>query len=413
MDVTVALRLVKWYKMDTLKGNLDCAVAAVYDLLLIRGIQEMKVADEGYILNTETASGPLKVCTGLSLRPIASGSILATFRVGSAKDSADGNVFVAESLDRGETWEVICQGFRSSFQGVRGEIRASHIAQPKPGKLVAFMTWFERPEPGSKLYDAKTDRLLKSRLLAAQSEDGGRSWDDYREIDTSPFTGCAQCGPILQLPSKLLIPFETYERPEGVPQSIQTARCLPTADGRLFDPIVTVAKDSDQKVFYWDERLAYSPNHQRPVALFWTYDRAAQKDMPIHIAWSSPDGQTWEPPRSTGVRGQIALPLPLPDGRLLAFYVHRHPLGSMRLILSNDAGRTWDLDGELVVYENMGSGQRGMAGESDFAKYWEDMSTWTFGHPAGVVLDKSSVLLAYYAGKSKECLSARWARVEI
>ena len=320
---------------------------------------------------------------------------------------------MAESRDDGKSWEIICSGFEESFEGVHGEIRGAHIAEPKPGKLIAFMTWFERPQPGSKLYDGQTDRLLPSRLLTATSEDDGRTWDGYREIDTTPLEGCAQCGPVLHLPAKLLVPFETYEHREDTPCAIQTARCLPTGDGYSFDPIVTVATDKEQKVYYWDERLAYSPWHQLPVALFWTYDRTAEKDRPIHIAWASPDGQTWESPRSTGIQGQIAMPMPLPDGRLLAFYVHRHPPGSMRLIISNDAGRSWNTDGELVVYESKGPGESGAAGESDFAQYWEDMSTWTFGHPAGIVLDERTVLLAYYAGKRKDCLSARWARVEI
>jgi len=294
-----------------------------------------------------------------------------------------------------------------------GEIRAAHIAELASGGLFAFMTWFERPGPDSKLYDGQSDRLLESRLLAAESEDGGRTWKGYREIDTGGLRGCAQSGPVLHLPSEVLIPFETYEHEEGAAHAVQAARCLPTAEGRSFDRVVTVAKDEEQRVYYWDERLAYSSSHERAVALFWTYDRVAEKDMPIHIAWSSADGRSWEAPRSTGIRGQIAQPLPLPDGRLLAFYVHRHPPGSMRLVASNDAGKTWDVDGELVVYQSGGARERGLAGESDFARYWEDMSTWTFGHPTGAMLDENTVLLAFYAGKSKDCLSARWARVKI
>lgn len=373
----------------------------------------MKVLTQGHILNAEKAATRLRVCTGTSLRPTTSGSILATFRLGSAKDSADGNGVVAESRDDGRSWEILCRGFQSSFRGVRGEIRGAHIAEPEPGRLTAFMTWFERPEHDSRLYDNQTDRLLPSRLLTARSQDGGRTWDDYREIDTTPFEGCAQCGPVLHLPTKLFIPFETYEHREGAPGAVHAARCLPTSDGVAFDPAVTVATDKEQRVFYWDERLAYSPRHQRPVALFWTYDRAAEKDRPIHIAWATPEGQSWEVPRSTGIQGQIGMPIALPDGRLLAFYVHRHPPGSMRLILSNDAGLTWNRDDELVVYENKNPGQSGTTGESDYVQYWEDMSTWTFGHPAGMVLDERTILLAYYAGKSRDCLSARWARVEV
>jgi len=146
--------------------------------------------------------------------------------------------------------------------------------------------------------------------------------------------------------------------------------------------------------------------------MFWTYDRAAEKDKTIHMAWGDPDTLRWETPFSTGIEGQIAEPIPLPDGRLLAFIVHRNPPGSMRLVMSNDAGRTWDQDNALVVYEKTGR-EAGTNGESGFAAYWDDMFAWTFGHPAGTVLEDGSVLLAYYAGEDTTCLSPRWARVDV
>ncbi len=103
----------------------------------------------------------------------------------------------------------------------------------------------------------------------------------------------------------------------------------------------------------------------------------------------------------------------LADGRLLCFYVHRHPPGSMRLIMSTDDGKSWDKDNELVVYESVGPTEAGFGEHSDYATYWEDMGVWFFRHPAGVVLRDGTVLLAHYGGPDDKCLSVRWTRVRV
>ncbi len=54
--------------------------------------------------------------------------------------------------------------------------------------------------------------------------------------------------------------------------------------------------------------------------MFWTYDRQDEVDVDIHLAWGDTNTLTWEEPFSIGIRGQLAAPIPLRDGRLLAFY---------------------------------------------------------------------------------------------
>ena len=148
--------------------------------------------------------------------------------------------------------------------------------------------------------------------------------------------------------------------------------------------------------------------------MFWGYDRRTERDVDIQIAWADPQTLRWAPPRATGIQGQVAQPIPLGDGRLLAFYVHRHPPGSLRLIASEDGGQTWDRNDELIVYDSGGVRQKGLDGESDYAQYWDDMLTnWNFGHPTGVVLDDGTVLLGYYAGEDARCLSVWCTRVRI
>lgn len=424
----------------------------------------MKLVDEGYIFNaeggvfpsatedtenSENANGlpvsssvnsvisvacssprPRRACTFTSLCKLSSRKILASFRLGSTKDSSDANGVVMESSDNGETWQMIRDGFQSTFDGRPGEIRSVELAEIGPGKLMAFLTWFDRSGGDGSLYSEQSDSLVPSRLIVAHSRDGGRTWGDYRVIDTAPYEGCSATGPIIGLPNGTwLLAFESFgKREQALPTdggqarpTLHGALAVTTADGRSFNPPSTIAEDPQQRKYFWDQRLAYCPRRRRMVGMFWTYDRQAESDLPIHIAWGGPDGKSWDVPRSTGISGQIVQPVLLGDGRLparrpaggLAFYVHRNPPGSMRLVASEDDGETWDVSGELVVYRSPLARERGTDGEHDFGDYWEDMGTWTFGHPACVQLDDSRLLLAYYAGESADRLSIRWARVAV
>lgn len=377
----------------------------------------MKVLNEGLVFDADAAAGPRRTCTFTSLCRLSCGEILCGFRLGSAKDSADANGVVMESCDNGKTWCRIFDGFDATFQGRHGEVRAVEVvelAEIEPGELMALLTWFDRSAGGGVLYEAGADELVPSRLIVAHSSDRGRTWGEYRVIGTAPYEGCSGTGPIMKLPDRTcLLPFESFGKREQDGPTLHAALAVPTADGKTFGPPLTIAEDPQQRKYFWDQRLAYCHERKRTVGMFWTYDRQAELDLPIHIAWGSPDGSTWETPRSTGITGQIVEPIPLRDGRLLAFYVHRHPPGSMRLVASEDDGRTWDIDDELVIYESPLAKESGADGDHDFAAYWDDMGTWTFGHPVCVQLDDGSLLLAFYAGERADCLSIRWARVEV
>jgi hypothetical protein len=370
----------------------------------------MKLIDRGYIFDAEKATGPFRVCSFIGLCRLSSGAVLSSFRLGSGKDTADANCRVEQSDDNGKTWRMISDGFDRKSEGVDGEIRETDLMELEDGSPAAFITWIDR-SAGTALYNADTDSILPSRLLLARSNTDG-TWQSGQRLQTAELTGAVLTGPCVHIPGKgHLAFFENFEHKTGGAQSIHSAHALFSQDGQSFDTVINVARHDEDKLFYWDQRHAICPKTGRLVGMFWTYDRKQEHDMDIHIAWGDPETLTWEKPFSTGIKGQITAPIPLPDGRLLAFYVHRHHPGSMRLIASHDSGKTWDHDSEVVVYDSVAEREPEMNGQSNFGQVWEDMASWFFGHPTGVVLDEQTVLLSYYGGPNDKCLSVHWAKI--
>ena len=161
----------------------------------------MHVTDKGFVYNVNGAQSPKKVCSFTSLLRLRSGRLLCTFRRGTTKSSADGNCCVAASDDAGKTWQMICEGFRAEHDGVLGEVRAAELAERDDGTLFAAITWLNR-SVRKELYAPEADTIVPSRILTAESSDGGRTWERYQPIDMGGWKCPVLAGPIIRIPEK-------------------------------------------------------------------------------------------------------------------------------------------------------------------------------------------------------------------
>lgn len=375
----------------------------------------MHIVERGILFDASTAPPGARFCTFTTLECGPDGQLIAAFRTGSAKDSADEDVRVMVSEDSGATWQCAFAGFGSFPAGSGGRIRVAGLAEIGPGLLVGSFMWLDRSDPSLPLANPETQGILPSKILVGHSQDTGRSWTPLREVPLHPHRGNATTGSILVLKEGVLaLPYEAWkEYHDPGPGEHHAALRLSSNGGQAWTGPVIVAHDPRNRLLYWDQRLCVHPDDGRLVAMFWTHDRQAQQDVPIHISWGTPDGKAWSQPASTGIAGQICAPLALSGERLFAAYVHRHDPPSLRAILSDDFGHTWTAAPELVFYDKTrGRRESGMGGKREFGDYWADMSVWTFGHPAAVRLPSGDVLVAYYAG-DESALSIHWVRIAV
>lgn len=346
---------------------------------------------------------------------LASGDLISAFQVGSGKHSADSTLGLCRAHDGGSTWREIPARIETAVDGVPGSLSAPTLLEVEPGRLQLFATWFDRSDPERPLFDPQTEGILRSKLLHAVSANGGETWSRWEALETPGLAGCSLTGPVIRWSDgTIALPFESFKEYDDPRPAQHGSWVLLSCDGaRTFGAPVLLAPQHE--VYYWDARLCAAGPSGEFVAMYWTHDRAQMRDLAVHLRRAKIRGREVDGPpvRATTIRGQIAAPLVLEDGRLLAFVVDRHRPGTLKLWVSPDGGETWPPADCLVVHTHEERAAVTQDTENvDFAEYWEDMGKWSFGHPSILQLDARRVLVSFYAG-DPGCMSIHWARVNV
>ncbi len=375
----------------------------------------MQLEDKGIICDTMKRPESERIAFFTSLCAVSSGSIICTCQIGPAKNAATSILLLFRSRDRGCNWQELGVRLETRFGGVPGSFSSCQIVEVEPGRLLLIATWYDRSDPNRPLFDPITEGLLISKQLKAFSTDDGESWSPWAEIPIPELKGCSSTGPILQWSDGVIaFPFESLKKFDDTNPAVPGAWCVISRDnGKTFGGPVLIARHPENKIFYWDQRLCAGPSPGEFTALFWTHNLEDKSDLPVHLRKASLFDRTLQsaPISGTGIPGQIAAPLLLEDGRLLAFVVNRDRPGTLTLWLSKDRGVSWPEQLVVHVHDERAALTQG-AKNIDYVEYWDDMNKWTFGHPAIRSIGNEKVLLSYYAGVPNR-LSIYWARADV
>lgn len=373
----------------------------------------MKIEANGVICDTTIRPAHQRAAAFVGLRLTQGGSLFCSFQIGPSKNSPQSRLLIFRSRDRGNTWHEVEWAFDASLDGVPGSYSSGEIVDVGAGRLLLFATWFDRTDPERPLFDPATRGILHSKNLVAESNDDGQTWSAWRELDLGGLRGCSSTGPIQQWSDgRIAFPFESYKWFDDSRPATHGAWLLVSADqGCTFAPPYSVARHPEAKVYYWDQRLCSGPEPGEFTGLFWTHDLDRQRDLTVHLRHGSIDRPTEVVITPTNITGQIAAPLWLEDGRLIAFVVDRDSPGTLKLWSSRDRGASWRE--ALLVYTHEERAALTQGKENiNYEAYWADMRKWSFGHPALQSLGGNTVLAAFYAGPPNN-MSIHWARVDV
>ena len=143
----------------------------------------MQVTESGIVSRAEAGTSRAAL-TFPTVTALADGTVLATYRTGSNKDSQDETVEFTRSVDGGRTWSEPWRPFENpELDGVPGSLRVCYLTELAAGHLLGASMWIDRGTyPGGPLFNEETEGCLPMAVLLAESHDGGESWSPWRLV---------------------------------------------------------------------------------------------------------------------------------------------------------------------------------------------------------------------------------------
>ena len=371
----------------------------------------MKLKDTGLLSqcqpNTQRANLTFPTVTALR-----NGTLLATYRTGTTKDSEDETVEFSRSHNGGQTWDTPWQPFASPMIGGKsGTIKICYLTELTPGHLLAASMWIDRTSyPGQPLFNEETEGCLPMSIILADSYDNGTSWSLWRAVPMPDEIGPASLtSPILKVADgSLAMSIETNKHYHDTSPWRQKVVFFHSTDqGQTWDAPVVAGEDPTGRIFNWDLRCGVAPDGR--IATFaWTYDTVTTRYLNIHRRISDDHGRTWSVPEDLGFADQAARPAILPDGRVVLAYVDRFGGHAIRARLAPSIDAPFDPTSEVVIYTHAEAAQQ----DDSTGELLAEMGLWSFGLPYAEALPDGDVLVVYYAGTT-DAMDIRWARLRL
>ena len=217
-------------------------------------------------------------------------------------------------------------------------------------------------------------------LSVIRSTDAGRTWSRRQHVQVKGLPRLGSRVPAVELPDKeLLLP--VYGRSWRDQGSVYKAWMIRSTDGGKTWGSPSVMAEDPEQVMAFAETALLRKKDGGLMALHRTADGGGAKRGYLFQTDSSDEGRTWTKPLATKMWGWPAHLLELKDGRILCTYGYRREPYGVRASLSGDGGKTWDVEKEIVLRDDGGSGD--------------------LGYPSSVELPDGRVLTIYWFNQEK------------
>jgi hypothetical protein len=373
----------------------------------------MKRVDHG-ILNCGEAGTPRAISTFPSFAVLTDGSLFATYRVGTTKDSEDEMVEVRRSNDGGRTWSEPETPFPAPH-AMGSSVKEVYITPLGGTHLLAVALIVDRETyPGKGLFNEETEGVLPLSIALKDSHDNGKTWTDWRIMPVPDDVGPPSLtNPVMLLPSgRLAMSLETNKDYQDSSKWYQRVDYFFSDDnGQTWNDRQTVSQDPSGRIFYWDQRAGICPDG-RVVTYSWTYDSEIKKYLNIRRSFGSDEGTTWTEPEDIGITDQASHPAILPDGRVVLAWVDRFQSQSIKARMSVTPEAPFLPETEVELYKLETEPAGSATGGGDTGELLAEMSIWNYGLPFADVLPGGDVLVLHYEGDAEK-MQVCWSRLAV
>lgn len=339
-----------------------------------------------------------------SLVNLRDGELLCSFVMSEAFESADGRVFLARSLDSGDTWQL--EGRMLTDRSSEPYSETCRIARFADGGLAANVFFFNRHRADEGLANPQTLGFVETELALFRSTDSGRTWAGPEPLNP-PIVGpeFEACSPIVELhDGRWLFPTSTWKAWDGSnPTGMKAVAFVSEDAGRTWPAHVDVLDGAAEGIIYFESKVV----ELRPgflVSVAWAYQEASCADLPNAYSISTDGGRNFSPAQTTDLNGQTAAIHRLDDNRLLCVYrrVDEPGLWAAEVLIKDGL---WQTERQAALW-GTSSLLTAECGQNRVRQF----NVLRFGAPCLVELDAEHVLVAFWC--VEDCVSEiRWFKL--
>lgn len=373
----------------------------------------IKIVDQGVVLAASAGSERSSLAFP-NVCVLPSGRWICGMRAAPTKAGMKGqHSLLTWSDDEGQTWSEPASPFvPPAIDGKAGLFRSACLTSLGGNALLSALMWVDHSDPELPFFNEATEGLLDCRIFFARSEDGGQTWGEPWLMDSTPFhCPIAITGSVLVLPGgEWVCQFELNNYYYSTdPWHHEAILMFSKDEGKTWPEYAVSGSDAEHKIFYWDQRPSLL-NDASMLDLFWTH-HVTDGYLNIQGRSSEDGGRTWGEIWDTGVPGQPAPAVDLPGKGLLMPYVDRTAAPIINARLSTDGGRSFQTEGEALIYK-FDAGTQTTDNDST-TEAWAEMEKFSVGLPHTAALSNGDVLVVYYAGPYSDRTDIHWARLRV
>jgi hypothetical protein len=314
------------------------------------------------------------------------GDILCSYSVGGGQ-YVHGGTDWSRSTDGGRTWRA--EGRLLPPSDDPPSTNCLRLSAAPDGRVVYAYGARFLGKPGTRFGERRNEAVL------CRSTDGGRSWSPP---ETVPMPDCALeiSHSILPLGSgRLLAPAALLADEKRLGEEVIAA--VSDDGGRSWPARTTIFRDPEGKLGFWEQKLA-DLGGGRVIAVAWTVTLGDYRDCPDSFVLSSDGGSTWGPPRTTGIRGQTMTPVPLGGDRLLVLYNRRYGAQGVVACAVTCTETAWTLAAEEVIFD-----ARTVRAAPGAGTGVDELANLKFGFPTAIRLQDGTFLATHWSVEGGVC----------